>query len=276
MARYTIEGGRAGKQRLDVLAAVMQPLTAALLRRAGVSAGSRCLDVGCGGGHVSRELARIVGPAGRVLGIDLDAEAIALARADAEADGLQNLVFRVGDAARLDRGPHDVAYARFLLSHVADPRGVVAAMVSTLAPGGTVIVEDVDFSGCFCYPDCPAYRSYVELYRETVRRRGGNADIGPMLPALLRSAGLEDIAVNVCQPAGMSGDAKLINVVTLERISQAIVSEGVATAQEVREAIAELRAYTEDPTTVMGCPRVVQAWGRRAPPLPPVELGSHS
>jgi precorrin-6B methylase 2 len=83
----------------------MQPLTASLLRRAGVRAGNRCLDVGCGGGHVSRELARIVGPAGRVVGIDLDAEAIALARADAEADGLQNLVFRVGDAARPDRGP---------------------------------------------------------------------------------------------------------------------------------------------------------------------------
>lgn len=64
-ARYTIDGGSAGKQRLDVLAAVMRPHTAALLGAVGVPAGARCLDAGYGGGqrgHVGADTVRAAGP----------------------------------------------------------------------------------------------------------------------------------------------------------------------------------------------------------------------
>src|SRR5947209_1394739 len=202
VARYTIDGGETGKQRLDVLSSAMHPVTTALLAIAGVAPGHRCLDVGCGGGHVSRELAELVGASGRVVGIDLDATVIQLARADVESDSIENLEFRVGDAASVDDGPYDVAYARFLLSHVDNPASLLSRLVAVLAPGGVLIVEDIDFTGRFCHPDLPAYWRYVELYRETVRRRGGNADIGPTLPALLQAAGLEDVQLNVCQPPG--------------------------------------------------------------------------
>ena len=181
-ARYTIEGGSAGKARLDVLSSVMQQTTTSLLLRAGVMPGDRCVDVGCGGGNVSRQLARLVGPRGTVLGVDSDPEVLALARHDVEKEGLHNVRFHGGDATSIPGGPYDLAYARFLLSHVDDPTAVLCAMVASLAPGSLVIVEDTDFSGNFCYPDSPAYRRFGELARETVRRRGGNADIDPPFP----------------------------------------------------------------------------------------------
>jgi hypothetical protein len=130
-------------------------------------------------------------------------------------------------------------------------------------PGGVVIVEDIDMAGCLYYPPCRAHDLYVELYRETVRRRGGNADLGPRLPSLLQGAGLEAIGVTISQDCGLEGDAKLIPPLTLARIKDAVVGEGVATAQEVEEALAELYEYASDPTTVMGNPRIVQAWGYR-------------
>jgi hypothetical protein len=65
-----------------------------------------------------------------------------------------------------------------------------------------VIVEGHRLHGSFCHPDLPAYARYLELYREAVRRRGGNADIGPALPALLQAAGLEDVQINVRQRPG--------------------------------------------------------------------------
>jgi SAM-dependent methyltransferase len=211
---------------------------------------------------VTRQLATLVGAEGQVVGIDLDAAVVELARSGAAAEGLENIDFRVGDASALDDGSYDVVYARFLLSHVADPASVVSAMVAALAPGGVVIVEDTDHTASFCHPESTAFRRYLELYRETVRRRGGNADIGPQLPGLLHGAGLVDVGVNACQPAGMSGEAKLMGPLTLERISKAVVEEGIASATEVEQVRDELYAYYEDPKTVMSLPRIIQSWGR--------------
>jgi SAM-dependent methyltransferase len=269
-ARYTIAGGREGKRRLDDLAAAMRPHTGSLLDAVGVPAGARCLDVGCGGGHVALELARRAGPTGRVLGLDRDPEVLALARADAAGAGVTTVDFRVGDAGDLPaaagpRGPFRIAYARFLLSHLSDPAGTVAAMGALLDPGGAVVLEDIDFTGAFCHPDNRGYRRYVDLYRETVRRRGGDADLGPRLPALLHQAGLPAVEVRVAQPVALTGPGKRVNLLTLERIAPAVVAERVASEAEVAEALEELGAVTADDTSLIAFPRIVQAWGRRPP-----------
>ncbi|HWN23647.1 MAG TPA: methyltransferase domain-containing protein, partial [Candidatus Sulfotelmatobacter sp.] len=78
--RYAIRGGKEGKKRLDLLARVMLPTTMEILDRAGLIRGMKCLDVGCGGGHVAISMARVVGPEGRVIGTDTDADILALAR----------------------------------------------------------------------------------------------------------------------------------------------------------------------------------------------------
>lgn len=262
MSTYAIEGGQAGKQRLDVLAAVMQPHTAWLLDAVGVEPGSRCIDVGCGGGHVSRELARRVGSDGYVVGIDLDPDVISLARADAHREGLTNLRFEVGDAAGLDAGDYDLAYCRFLLSHVPRPGEVLESITATVRPGGAVVLEDTDFAASFCYPESAAYQRFVQLYREVVSRFGGNADIGPALPALLRSARIQDVELDVRQPAALSGPAKLMTVVTLERISRAVIGERLASPDELDSLLTSLRVYYDDPTTLMSTPRIVRTWGR--------------
>jgi SAM-dependent methyltransferase len=271
-ARYTIAGGQAGKQRLDVLAAAMRPHTGALLDAVGIPAGARCLDVGCGGGHVALELARRAGPTGHVLGLDRDAEVLALARADAARAGASTVDFQEGDASDLrasvgPRGPFRVAYARFLLSHLADPAGTVEGMAALLAPGGAVVLEDIDFTGAFCHPANRGYRRYVELYRETVRRRGGDADLGPQLPALLRRAGMHAVDVRVAQPVALTGPGKAVNLLTLERIAPAVLAERVAGEAEVTEVLDELRAFTADDASLIAFPRIVQAWAHR--PSPP-------
>ncbi len=258
---YTIDGGLAGKTRLNVIAEAMRPATTAVLAAAGVSEGARCLDVGCGGGHVTRELARLVGPAGSVVGIDLDAQILELARADADAEGLPNVEYRLGAAEELEGGPYDVVYARFVLSHVGEPAAVVEAMTRVASAGGLVIVEDIDYSASFCHPADAAFRRYVEIYQETVRRRGGDSGIGPALPALLRSAGLRSIAVTVAQPVAVDGPLKMANYLTLDRIARAVVAEAVATPVEVQALLAELLVLTEDSTTLLSLPRIVQSWG---------------
>ena len=190
--RYAIRGGKEGKKRLDVLARVLLPTTRNLFHRVGLRRGMKCLDAGCGGGHVATLIASIVGPEGRVIGTDTDTEILALAKEDAKAANLTNVTFQQLDAcAATWHEEFDLVYARFLLSHLEKPENCLARMVEACVPGGTMVIEDTDFGGSFCYPSCAAYERYTKLYQELVRRRGGDSSIGPKLPAMLSHAGLK-------------------------------------------------------------------------------------
>jgi SAM-dependent methyltransferase len=261
---YVIRGGVQGRERLRLLARVLQPTTANLFERVGVAATARCLDLGCGGGDVTVQLARIA-PEGRCVGVDLDQEKIGIARAEATAAGVTNVEFRVGDAAAPPDGEDrfDLVYVRFLLTHLPDPAAAVQRMCAWLAPGGTLVVEDIDFSGHFSYPDSAAFRRYQELYCAVVRARGCDPDIGPRLPGLLSEARLEDVGVHVVQPAGLDGEVTAVAALTLENVADAVVQAGIATREELEQTIDELYEFARADGTLMSLPRIVQAWGTR-------------
>src|SRR5713101_8116476 len=94
MSHYVIRGGQQGKRRLEVLARVMWPGTFRLLKTAGIREGMICLDLGCGGGDVTIEMSRLIGPNGRIAGTDMDAIKLALASEEAARQGLGNVEFR--------------------------------------------------------------------------------------------------------------------------------------------------------------------------------------
>jgi 2-polyprenyl-3-methyl-5-hydroxy-6-metoxy-1,4-benzoquinol methylase len=122
MGRYVIRGGRLGYERLKVLARARRSDTAELLRLIGVRAGMHCLDLGCGGGDVTLELARLTGSTGRVVGIDLDEVGLDLARGDAAEGGLTNIEFRSSDVrVWSEPATYDLVFSRNLLHHLPGP-----------------------------------------------------------------------------------------------------------------------------------------------------------
>ena len=268
---HIIRGGSAGRERLRVLARATRPTTAALLDRVGLGPGMRCLDVGSGGGDVTRELASRVAPDGAVVGIDLDETKVALAREEAERDSIDNVDYRVGDVLAAELAPeYDAIYARFLLTHLAEPAAAVARIAAGLRPGGVLIIEDIDVSGSLCHPYSAAYERYLEVYSETAHARGFDPEIGPRLPGLLSGAGLVPVSVNVVQPAGIGTegvqhDVKLVSPLTLENIADAAVAERVIPPEELASVLDELYRLAADDTTLMTLPRIVQSWGWRAP-----------
>lgn len=262
---YAIRGGKEGKDRLDLLSRVLLPTTVQLLGRAGLSTGMKCLDVGCGGGHVALLMAGIVGPEGRAIGTDADGDILALARKDTAVANVANVEFQRADACTcLRRGEFDLVYARFLLSHLSQPQNCLAAMAEACRQGGIIVIEDTDFSGSFCYPTCAAYERYKELYQTVVQRRGGDSHIGPKLPAMFRGAGLEAVELNVIQPVHIHGEGKFMAPITMSRISSALIVEGLASENEVQQILSDLNKVAEDGETVMSLPRIFQVWGKRA------------
>jgi ubiquinone/menaquinone biosynthesis C-methylase UbiE len=262
--RYIIEGGEQGKARLSVLSRALQPTTLQLLNRVGLTPGMRSLDVGCGGGDVTLEMARLVGPAGWVCGVDFDAEILALARRDAEEAQLHNVEFRLADAlTHQGEAIYDLVYARFLLTHLPDAMRGLTGMIRAAKPGGWIVVEDIDFSGRFCYPPNAAFQRYLDLYTQVAQHRGGDPYIGMKLVEMFHTVGLEDVQVNLIQPVYMRGEGKEIAHITMERIGGAVVSNGFATQDEVDQIVAEIAAFADHPHTLISLPRIFQVWGVR-------------
>jgi 2-polyprenyl-3-methyl-5-hydroxy-6-metoxy-1,4-benzoquinol methylase len=265
MSTYAIRGGTEGARRLDLLARTMAPTTEALLASVGVRSGARCLDLGCGAGHVSRLMGAQVGPDGRVVGLDFDAVKLEAARRDCATAGFGNIEFRATDVtAWRERETYDLIYGRFILSHLADRRAMLRAGCEALRSGGLLVLEDIDFSGCFCWPPNDGYASYCRLYHAVIGRKGGDANVGAQLFALCLEAGLADVRVQVVQPTHTGHCAeKGLSLSTLVNIADAVLAEGLATREELDTAIASLTDLTEDPGSVVGLPRIFQVWGRK-------------
>jgi SAM-dependent methyltransferase len=261
---YVIRGGIEGRERLRLLSRVMHATSMALLDRIGLRDGLVCLDIGCGGGDVTLELARRVAPHGRALGFDIDDTKLAIARQEAGQKSVGNVEFRHADVRESPESQEfDVVYARFLLTHLSDPEQVVRTLHGQLRPGGRLALEDVDFSGYFTYPASEAFARYHALYCATVSRRGGDPNIGPRLPLLLKQCGFEDVGVAIVQPVATEGEVKQISPVTMESIAGAVLQDGLATREEIDGIVHALYEFAADPNTLAAVPRVVQAWGRR-------------
>src|SRR5260221_4878450 len=105
----------------------------------------RCLDLGCGGGEVTFDLARLVWPTGSVVGIDMDESMLALARLAIPAQGVSNVEFVAADVTDWDDpDAYDVVYSRFLLQHLSSPVDMLRRMWRAGQAGGGVGVDGDD------------------------------------------------------------------------------------------------------------------------------------
>ena len=260
---YVLRGGDQAVPRLQLLARVMWPSTHALFNRIGIHRGMRCLDVGCGSGEVTLQLARLVAPEGYVVGIDADDVIVDRARVAASRQQA-SAWFETRNAEDLqEEAAYDLVHARFLLTHVPQPALVLTRLLRALRPAGTIVLQDIDFPGHVCHPPCPAFDRYVDLYQAVVRHRGGDPAIGPRLPALLHDAGVEDIRLDVVQPTFCDGEGKFVAQVTMEHIREAVVLAGLAAHAEVDAIIVELESFATDPRSLISLPRVFQVWARK-------------
>ena len=166
-----------------------RPLATAL-DRLGVGPGWRCVDVGAGAGDVSVALAAIVGRSGRVYAVDSDPFARDEVAA-AAAEHTQVLAITQAAEDLVLPEPVDLAFCRFLLLHVIDPAVVLTRMAGAVRPGGWVVAQE---------PITTAGRvGGTPLSMPGAR----HPDVGAILPALARRAGLDLVDAWAEAPAGI-------------------------------------------------------------------------
>lgn len=137
VAYWNDAAGRTWADLQDRIDRQIRPLGLAAMDRLDPRPGERVLDVGCGCGDSSLELARRVGPEGEVLGLDISAPMLEVARERARAAGARNLVFQEADAQTATLpGDRDAVFSRFGVMFFADPTAAFANLRSALRPGG--------------------------------------------------------------------------------------------------------------------------------------------
>ena len=175
--RYAFADSELAARRLALVAEVFAPSTAAFVTAAVPRMPAVAIDLGCGPGHSTHLLAATLG-AGRTVGLDGSDHFLTLAQATAT----EGVSFRRHDVTTVPFpiGPADVIFCRFLLSHLADPARMIAAWSTQLAPGGLLLLDEVES----IRTAHPRFAMYIRMVEGLLAHECGTLFVGPVLDAL--------------------------------------------------------------------------------------------
>lgn len=267
--RYPFGYGDEELERLGDQHRVWQEENQGFLSRAGFKEGDTLVDLGCGPGFTTLDLARRVGPKGRVIAVDRDGER-SIPRLQREADhaGLGNVETRVSDLERFDLPSESIdgVYGRWILMYLPEDevRSLIVRIASWLKPGAAcALAEFCNYRHIAVYPRVEHLDLVAEALMRAAGAHGGNPEIGNLLPGLLDEAGL-------CVELGVV--AKAIRPATPEwswpdalfrQMLPRLVDTGHLTQEASRSFLAQWEVRCQDPGTVFFSSPVMEAVGRR-------------
>jgi SAM-dependent methyltransferase len=224
----------------DVVNQALAVASVRLLAAAGLRDGQRAASIGPSGGIGVAVLRELVGPSGHAV------------------------EFRVGgpDPLAAVDGAFDLIHARSVLACCADPVETVLRARRLIAPGGVLVVEELDVGAAGTQPPSAAHRHLGEMWTALIELAGHDPALGWRLPALLRDAGLTLGGFDVVQPTFHNGAGKRLPLLVLDRLGAQIVAAGLSTQAQLTQLARRVAAVVDDPTIVVLWPRVARAWAR--------------
>ncbi|MDH6135018.1 SAM-dependent methyltransferase [Kitasatospora sp. MAA4] len=217
--------------------------------------GDAVLDVGCGPGTITADLAELVGPTGRVVAIDTSAQVLEQAAEYVASRGIGNVEFVVADVHALPgpSGEFDVVHAHQVLQHVGDPVAALREMRRVSAPGGLVAARDADYAAMAWYPRLPELDDWMSVFQQTTRANGGEPDAGRRLLAWARAAGFPEVrASSSTWTYATPGERLWWGELWAERVTGSgmaatAVANGLATEQELARIADGWRRWSVEP-----------------------------
>lgn len=212
--------------------------------------GQRLLDVGCGPGTITADLAALVAP-GEVVALEREPSILDEAMTVAAERGLTNVTPTVGDVYQLDMADDsfDVVHAHQVLQHLADPVAALVEMGRVCRPGGVVAARDADYAAMTWYPADPRLDRWNEIYHSAARNNGAEPDAGRRLLAWANAAKFTEVTASAsvwcyADDATRAWWSELwARRMTESPVAAQAVSEGIATTEELAEVAAGWRDW---------------------------------
>ena len=231
--------------------------------------GSIVLDVGCGPGNLTADIAAHVAP-GQVVGIDAGTEVIAQASTEFGASAKFPVEFSVGDVYALDFADDffDIVHAHQVLQHLTDPVAALKEMRRVTRPGGIVAARDSDYAMFTWAPDNEHLTRWLEIYRTVARHNNAEPDAGRYLLGWAHAAGFDDVTFSSSTwTFATQEDRNFWGLMWADRILEsAIASQAVeygacerAELQTISEAFREWTANPDATFIVPHCEIIARA-----------------
>jgi SAM-dependent methyltransferase len=263
--QYFLGHSLAEQERLQRQALELAPESNQLFDGIGVGAGCRAVEVGCGPLGCLEILSQRVGPKGSVVGVEMSADAVALARHYLAEHKIENVEVRQGDGkdTGLPRESFDLATARIVLVNIPEPERIVAEMTALVKPGGVVARHEVDWITTVD-PPLAAFDRLRGVFVDYSNANGMDPFIGRRVPRMLRAAGLVDTEVNpIVYVYPMGHPRRTFMLHFAENLRDRILAQGLISEADFNESIATLKRHLEDPATLVLSNLFIQTWGRK-------------
>jgi SAM-dependent methyltransferase len=258
---YALGTNDAEVARLGVQHKLWSAAAFALWERAGFRAGQTLLDVGCGPGYTSFDLAGLVTANGRVVAIDESVRFIEHLRSWQQRVGDATIDARVGDVQRLEleKDSLDGAYQRWVLCFVKDPEAVIRGVAAALKRGGAFAIQDyLHYEGILLSPRSEPFQRFIRVVADAWKDHGGDNDVGLRLPSLLATHGLTPFEISpMHRVARPHTPLWTWPTIFIDTYGPKLVEEGRLTPTEYDALVDDWKAHTNNPSAFFVSPPMV-------------------
>ena len=255
-------------QRLSRQGQALGPFTRQLFEEAGISRGMRVLDVGCGGGDVAFLAADLVGPNGKVMGVDRERRAVDWANARATSQATSNVNFSEGDPAEMEFDhKFDAIVGRLVLMYYPDPVDTIRKLMRHVRPGGLIVFQEMDLANARSLPVASVFERSVTWIKQTLNATGARTQLGLELYPVFVGAALPGPSMRIdawigggpqCPAYEILADVvqSLLPVMEKLNIASAMEVEISTLAQRMRDEVVALKG-------VVVSAGFIGAWSRK-------------
>jgi SAM-dependent methyltransferase len=264
---YVLGTGNDELERLSLQHRVWAGLAAQSWAAAGIGPGSQVLDLGCGPGYASYDLAQLVGSSGKVLAFDESKSFVDFVSSQSEARILPQLQARIGDAQNISKSlepdeKFDAVYCRWVMCWLPKPQLAIEGIWKVLKPGGKLVIHDYFNWKAMCLaPRSEALEKTVLAAVSSFEDRNGNVDICSLLPSLLTKNNFEITKFSAEQKVARGGgkDSNIWWVLQWWRTyAPKLVELGKLSNLDCQKALKDLENLETNPDSFFVCPTVYE------------------
>jgi SAM-dependent methyltransferase len=264
---YIIGATQIEIDRLGAQHAIWRESALIAWRRSGIKPGMTVLDIGAGPGYASFDLARLVGPTGKVIAMDQSSLFLDALRKGARDRGLDNIEVVESDLADFDwpAGQCDAVWSRWCLSFVPDPEHVLAGVDRALRPGGVFVCQEyVDYRTLKITPSDPAFVTFVEAVEASWRHFHGDPNVGCRFPAAYGSLGwmlqYERPIIHAARPGDVIWNWPMT---WFDNAPARLVELGFLTREQADRFDCFIAGRKADPNSMLMTPMVIESVARK-------------